>query len=217
MASAINASTTDGLQIISDASGDFEFQRNGVKIAGFTSTGVENSGLENSTISINGTSTALGGTADLSQGGMHLHAATTANDFITYTSNAVMTQWYAIPYNSDITYSGNGIVTVNRDGLYQIVVTLLVHIGIKDGVDASNGADGRVEIGVNGVYDRKTAFYSSAYNSVDWEKSTSTLVVPLESGNTIRLVSIGTNHVWASTNSANNTKHSNWVITRVGD
>lgn len=217
MASAINASVANGLQVISDASNDFEIQHDGVKVFEFLNTGVPNSSLQNSTININGTSTALGGTADLSQGGMHLHAATTASDYITYASGAVMTQWYAIPYNSDITYSGNGIVTVNRDGLYQIVVTLLIHIGNRGGVEASNGADGRVEIGVNGVYDRKTAFYSSAYNTANWEKSTSTLVVPLESGNTIRLVSIGTNHVWASTNSANTIKHSNWVITRIGD
>jgi hypothetical protein len=181
MASAINASTTDGLQIISDTSSDFEFQRNGVKVAGFTSTGLENAGLQNSTISINGTSVALGGTADLEQDCMHAQITNTG-------SNPTSVAAYAtIPLttktNVGTLSNSSGTITIGRDGVYFIMITFLAY---SANTGYSNTGDGRIRL--NGV--DIAAFYSGAKDWNTWEKSTSTAIFPAVTGDTITIVPV---------------------------
>lgn len=202
MASAINASTTGGLQFISDTSSDFEFQRNGVKVAAFTSTGLENSGLENSTITINGTSTALGGTADLEEDCMHAQITNSGSNPVTVAASTRIP--LTTKTNVGTLTNSSGLITVGRDGVYLIMVTLLAY-SANEGY--ANTGDGRIRLNGAAI----AAFYSGAKDWNTWEKSTGVAVIPAVQGDEIDLIT------WTTQAQFHHTIHSEVSIRRIGD
>ena len=201
MASAINASTTDGLQIISDTSNNFEFQRNGVKIAEFTSTGFANADLQNSTININGVSTALGGTADLEEDCMHAQITNSGSNPVTVAANTTIP--LTTKTNVGTLSNSSGVITVGRDGVYLIMVTLLAYSATAGYL---NSGDGRIRLNGTNI----AAFYSGAKDWNGWEKSTGVAMFPAVTNDEIDIIPYG-NSRW------HHTFHSEISIKRIGD
>lgn len=202
MASIINADSSNGLTLQSDTSGIIEVQSGGVKVGEFNANGLSNTSLQNSTININGTSTALGGTADLTQDYIMLAATTTGANPVTYTAGSRIN--FRTVYSNGISNS-SGLLTVSRAGTYLVVVSLLCNTGTA----GSNG-DGRIRH--NGV--DFAAFYAFASDLGTWEKSVGTAVIECAANDTIDFKIQSDNAVWSTTSGYT---HSPVSVIRIGD
>jgi hypothetical protein len=201
MASIINADSSNGLTLQSDTSGIIEVQSGGVKVGEFNVNGLSNDSLQNSTININGTATALGGTADLTQDYIML-AATGASNPITYTAGSRID--FRTVYSNGISNS-SGLLTVSRAGTYLVVVSLLCNTGT-----AGTNGDGRIRH--NGA--DFAAFYAFASDLGTWEKSVGTAIIECAANDTIDFKMQSDNAVWSA---ASGYTHSPVSVLRIGD
>ena len=132
---------------------------------------------------------------------MHAQIADTGSNPITVAAKAVIP--LTIKTNVGTLRNSNGTITVGRDGVYFIMVTLLSY---SKNAGYQNSGDGRIRLNGSDI----AAFYSGAKDWNNWEKSTGTALFSAVTGDTIDIIAWG-NSQW------HRTLHSEVSIRRIGD